>query len=250
MTALVVEQVSKTFDGFRALNNVSMKVESGERRAIIGPNGAGKSTLFSLLGGQAIPTSGRVILGGKDVTGHPVHRRWAEGIARTFQRSELFPSISVGDNMALAVTRRLGFGHKIIPSTRDASTTSEAVSTQLAQINLSHRSEHLVSDLAYGEQRQLELGLALAGNPSVLLLDEPTAGMSVAETKSMIDVIKRLPRAVTILIVEHDMDVVYSVADRILVLHLGEVIADGPAVDVRDDEEVARIYLGGMEEVD
>jgi branched-chain amino acid transport system ATP-binding protein len=242
MTELSIANLSKSFAGFHAVKSVSLHVASGERRAVIGPNGAGKSTLFNLIAGQVRPSAGRVKIDGRDVTGAAPHRMWRYGLARTFQRNQLFPGLSVRDNMRLAViaTRRLG--GRLWSRTDPA--VENVVVDALARVKLLDRQDVAVHNLAYGEQRQLELGLALAGNPTILLLDEPTAGMSPAETAAMIALLLGLPRTITLLIVEHDMDVVFALADIVTVLHLGEILAEGDAAAVQSNPAVLAVYLG------
>jgi branched-chain amino acid transport system ATP-binding protein len=239
-----VRGLSKSFDGFEALKAVSLTVASGERRAIIGPNGAGKSTLFNLIGGQMLPTGGRLLINGADVTGEPPHRMWQRGLARTFQRNQLFLGLSVRDNVELAVLRAQSLSHRLFSGIGRFPQVDEEIARGLARVNLLDRQAALVHDLAYGEQRQLELALALIGRPSILLLDEPTAGMSPAETRSMIAMLAALPREITVLIVEHDMDVVFALAERVTVLHLGEVLAEGEPKQIQQDPKVISVYFG------
>jgi branched-chain amino acid transport system ATP-binding protein len=239
-----VRGLSKSFDGFQALKGVSFRVAPGERRAIIGPNGAGKTTLFNLIGGQMQPTSGRLLINGTDVTGEPPHRMWQRGLARTFQRNQLFLGLSVRDNVELAVLRAQNLSHRLFSGIDRFPQIGEEIARGLARVNLLDRQAALVHDLAYGEQRQLELALALVGRPSILLLDEPTAGMSPAETQSMIAMLVALPREITVLIVEHDMDVVFALAERVTVLHLGEVLAEGEPQQIQQDPKVIGVYFG------
>jgi branched-chain amino acid transport system ATP-binding protein len=241
---LEVSNLSKTFGGFHALKNVSFSVPEGERRAIIGPNGAGKTTLFNAIAGQTQPTDGRVRVDSTDTTGAPPHVMWKHGLTRTFQRNQLFPSVSVQDNVRLAAIAVQGVGHKLLSSIARYPAVDDSVDSALAHVHLRHRQHAMVRDLAYGEQRQLELALALVRQPRILLLDEPTAGMSPAETLAMIALLSDLGRDVTLLIVEHDMDVVFAIADIITVLHLGEVIAEGRPEVVQQDSRVADVYLG------
>jgi branched-chain amino acid transport system ATP-binding protein len=244
MTALAVDNLAKSFAGFHAVKGVSFSVAAGERRAIIGPNGAGKSTLFNLIGGQARPTAGRVSIDGRDVTGAAPYRMWRSGLTRTFQRNQLFPTLSVCDNMRLAIIAARRLGHRAFSRMSRFASVDDDVAAVLAKVRLADRAEVAVHDLAYGEQRQLELGLALAGNPKILLLDEPTAGMSPAETTAMMALLQELPRSITLLIVEHDMDVVFALADLITVLHLGEVLAEGDAAAIQSHPAVLAVYLG------
>jgi branched-chain amino acid transport system ATP-binding protein len=241
---LRIEKVSMTFGSFEALKAVSISIECGERRAVIGPNGAGKSTLFNTIAGQYRPTSGRIYLGGKDTTGLRPDEIWARGLTRTFQRNQLFLGLSVWANVELACAahRQGGLG---LWRTLGGSVDGEVVDL-LARVHLTALADAPVKNLAYGEQRQLELALALAGKPKVLLLDEPTAGMSPAETEAMVALMSALPRTITLLIVEHDMDVVFSLADTISVLNLGEVLALGTPKEIRSNEEVRQVYMGGQ----
>jgi branched-chain amino acid transport system ATP-binding protein len=240
--ALRVEQVSMAFGNFRALTNVDLAVQSGERRAVIGPNGAGKSTLFNTIAGQYRPTAGRIYLGGREMTGMRPDAMWRHGLSRTFQRNQLFLGLSVWDNVALACAahRQSGLG------LRPAVAMEDEIADLLARVHLTPLAATAVRNLAYGEQRQLELALALAGRPKLLLLDEPTAGMSPAETQSMLALMAGLPRDITLLIVEHDMDVVFTLADTITVLHLGEVLANGSPAEIQANAKVREVYMGGQ----
>lgn len=239
--ALRVDQVSMAFGNFRALTNVHLVVNAGERRAVIGPNGAGKSTLFNTIAGQYRPTGGRIYLGGRETTGMRPDAMWRNGLSRTFQRNQLFLGLNVWDNVALACAahRQSGLG------LRPQSAMEAEIAELLARVHLTPLAEAEVRNLAYGEQRQLELALALAGRPRLLLLDEPTAGMSPAETQSMLALMSGLPRDITLLIVEHDMDVVFKLADTITVLHLGEVLANGSPAEIQRNAQVREVYMGG-----
>jgi len=242
--ALRLERVSKAFGGLRAVDAVELAVRPGERRALIGPNGAGKTTLFNLVAGALPVTAGRIELFGRDVTRMPAHRRAALGLKRTFQVSNLFASLSVLENCLLAVqalTAAKFVMHR--PLARDAALRARAEET-LAAVGLADRAAATVRNLSHGEQRQLEIGLALAGRPRVLLLDEPTAGLSPAESAAMARLLGRLDPAITVLIIEHDMDIALEVARHVTVLHYGRVIADGTRDAVRADPTVREIYLG------
>ena len=237
--ALRVDSVSMAFGNFRALTNVDLIVSDGERRAVIGPNGAGKSTLFNTIAGQYRPTGGHIYLDGRETTGLRADQMWSHGLTRTFQRNQLFLGLSVWANVELAcAARRQAIGHAHAKE-RDAE-----IADLLMRVHLSSHASREVRNLAYGEQRQLELALALAGKPRILLLDEPTAGMSPAETESMLALMSALPRDITLLIVEHDMDVVFSVADSITVLHLGEVLAFGTPSEIQGNPQVREVYMG------
>src|SRR2546426_4826901 len=242
--ALELRSVSKAFGGLRAVDDVALAVRAGERRALIGPNGAGKTTLFNVISGELPASSGTITLFGRDVTRAAAHRRAALGLTRTFQISNLFPSLSVLDNCLLAVqalTPTKFAMHR--PIARDAALRARAEDT-LAAVGLAERVGATVSNLSHGEQRQLEIGLALAGRPRVLLLDEPTAGLSPAESAAMARLLGRLDPAITVLIIEHDMDIALEVARHVTVLHYGRVIADGTRDAVRADPTVREIYLG------
>jgi ABC-type branched-subunit amino acid transport system ATPase component len=242
--ALRVEGLRRQFGGVTALAGVSFAVARGERRAIIGPNGAGKTTLFNLISGELAPTSGRVYLDGVDVTGLPSHQLARLGLARTFQRNNLFLGLTARENVRLAVQARRGLGHRFwTPAEHLREVTAEA-DRVLADLGLLERADVPVRHLSYGEQRQLEVAIAVATRPRVLLLDEPTAGMSPAETAAMTRMIAALPPEMTLLIIEHDMDVVFALADRITVLHYGEILADGEPEAVRRNPRVAEVYMG------
>jgi branched-chain amino acid transport system ATP-binding protein len=241
MIAVQVDSLSKRYGAFAALSDVSLTVEAGERRAIIGPNGAGKTTLFSIIAGQKEPTSGQIRINGEDTTGARPEQMWARGLTRTFQRNQLFQNLSVWDNVELACAAhyRNLFGRK---ASRRA--LEEEVAGILQQVRMLDAHAVRVANVAYGGQRQLELALALAGRPKIVLLDEPTAGMSPSETEEILDLMCALPRNLTILIVEHDMDVVFSLADKVTVLNLGEVLADGSVEEIQRDPNVGAVYMG------
>jgi branched-chain amino acid transport system ATP-binding protein len=241
---LRAENLSRNFGGLMAVNNVSLSVAPGERRAIIGPNGAGKTTLFNLLSGELPPLQGRIFLDQQDITPLPVHERARLGIGRTFQRNNLFLNLTVFDNVRLAIQARAGVSHRAFTPIVRFATLREETERLLERFGLQDQANVQVRNLSYGEQRQLEVALALATQPRVLLLDEPTAGMSPAETAAMIEMIQEMPRDITLLIIEHDMDVVFSLADRITVLHYGEVIADGTPEEVKGNPRVMEVYLG------
>ena len=244
MMALQIEQLSHSFGGLLALSDVNLAVAPGERLAIIGPNGAGKTTLFNVVTGIFRPSAGRIRLLGQDVTRLPPHRRAQLGLARTFQITTLFPRLTVLDSVLLAVQGldpvrftlhrpREAYGH-----------LRERAESLLAEWGLADRCHAVTGQLSYGEQRQVELILALAGAPKVLLLDEPTAGLSPAETASVAEMIRRFSRDTTILLIEHDMDVALELVDRVTVLFQGRVLAEGSKDKIRSDPEVAAIYLG------
>ena len=236
--------MSKAFGGLRAVDGVELAVRPGERRALIGPNGAGKTTLFNLIAGALPVTLGRIELFGRDVTRMPPHRRAALGLMRTFQISNLFSTLTVRENCLLAVqalSRVKLAMHRPLAGYRALHARVDEV---LEAVGLLDRAGATVRNLSHGEQRQLEIGLALAGRPRVLLLDEPTAGLSPAESGSMARMLARLDPAITVLIIEHDMDIALEIARHVTVLHYGRVIADGTRDAVRADPTVREIYLG------
>jgi branched-chain amino acid transport system ATP-binding protein len=242
--ALKLDGVSKYFGGLQAVGGVSLAVRPGERRALIGPNGAGKTTLFNLISGSLPVSAGAITLFGRDVTGAPTHRRAAQGLARTFQITNLFADLTVLDNCQLAIqalTRERFAMLRPLAAFRDLH--AAALST-LEAVGLGAVGDVPVRNLSHGEQRQLEIALALAGKPRVLLLDEPTAGLSPAESRLMADLLARLDPAITVLMIEHDMDIALELAAQVTVLHYGRVIADGSREEIRADAQVREIYLG------
>ena len=240
--ALAVCGLTKSYGSVVAVDDVRLDVADGERRAIIGPNGAGKSTLFALIAGTLRPTAGSVSLYGDDVTRLRDHQRARRGLVKTFQHSSVFMAMTLIDNVLLGTQRTSGGAIK--PFGRSARPALEAAHRLLADVGLADRSGVLAGSLSHGERRQLEVALALGVEPKVLMLDEPTAGMSAAETERFVQLISGLPRDITVLIIEHDLDVVFSVADRVTVLHLGAVIEDGTPDEVRASELVQQTYLG------
>jgi branched-chain amino acid transport system ATP-binding protein len=243
---LFIERLHRQFGALVAVAGVSLTVAAAERRAIIGPNGAGKTTLFNLITGQLAPSGGRIVFEGRPITGLPPHAVARRGISRSFQRTNLFPKLDVLENLRLAAAADgrgsynvLGFG-----AVRRAAQVERAQDAAEA-VGLAERLGAIAGSLSYGEQRQLEVGVALATSPKLLMLDEPTAGMSPEETLRMTRMLAGLPRSVTILIIEHDMDVVSSLADRVTVLHYGEVLTEGTFDEVKADPRVYEVYLGG-----
>jgi len=235
------QELRREFGGIKALAGVTLNVAQGERRAIIGPNGAGKTTLFNVLTGELEPTAGRVRLAGEDVTGRRPHELARRGLARMYQRNELFDPLSARDNVAIALAAAAGpYRPFRSPPARELVMADEL----LERVGLSMQGAVSARALSHGERRQLELAVALARRPRVLLLDEPTAGMSPAETARITELIGSLDRALTLVIVEHDMDVVFRLAERITVLHEGRVIAEGTPAQVRGDTLVNEVYLG------
>ena len=242
--ALSLSNVSKAFDGLRAVDGVSLAVAAGERRAIIGPNGAGKTTLFSLISGETSPTEGRIHLLGRDVTRLPPHRRAALGLARTYQITNLFPRLTVLENSLLAVQALTPAKLHLHRALSRYTHHIDQARSVLEAVGLRAKANEIVRNLAHGEQRQLEIALALAGAPKLLLLDEPTAGLSPAESHMMVSLLKKLDPTITLLVIEHDMDVAFELTNRITVLHYGKIIADGLGHEVKSNSVVQEIYLG------
>ena len=242
--ALELEGVSKSFGGLQALAGVTFAVRPGERRALIGPNGAGKTTLFNLISGSLPVTAGTITLFGRDVTDTPAHVRAAEGLARTFQITNLFPDLTVLENCVLAVQALTPTRFAMLRPVGAYSALHARARATLESVGLDGVGDALVKNLSHGEQRQLEIALALAGRPRVLLLDEPTAGLSPAESRLMAGLLARLDPAITVLMIEHDMDIALELSPHVTVLHYGRVIADGPRAEVRRDPQVREIYLG------
>ena len=227
------------------MEGVTLRVRSGERRALIGPNGAGKTTLFNLISGTLPLSSGAISLFGQDVTRAPAHRRAALGLARTFQITNLFPDLTVLENCFLAVQALSPVRFSMLRPVSAYGHLRERARAMLEAVGLEAVAEARVNVLSHGEQRQLEIALALAGRPRVLLLDEPTAGLSPAESRLMAALIGRLDSAITVLMIEHDMDIALELSPTVTVLHYGRVIADGSREEIRADPQVREIYLGG-----
>ena len=245
---LQVTNLAKRFEGIVATDNLTLDVAAGELHAVIGPNGAGKTTLIGQLGGQVTPDSGRIRFAGNDITALPIHRRCRLGLARTFQIASLFLDLSVLDNVALAVQAHAGHSFRFWRDARSEPELRQPARTALARVGLAQRADLPASALSHGEHRQLELAMALAGQPRMLLLDEPMAGLGPEESARIIEMLRALKRDLTILLVEHDMEAVFALADRITVLVYGRVIASGTPEAVRANEEVRRAYLGEDDE--
>jgi branched-chain amino acid transport system ATP-binding protein len=241
---LEVRGVRKSFDGFLAVNDASVTVAKGQIAAIIGPNGAGKTTLFNLITGHLEPDAGAVVLEGRDITGLAPHDVCRLGMGRSFQRTNIFPKLTVYQNVQAAYLSHRGRGRDLWSRVDDL--YRDETEALLGSLGLRERAGEISGFLSHGGQKQLELGIALASEPSLLLLDEPTAGMSVTETRETIRLVERIARerGLTLLFTEHDMEVVFSIAQKITVLHQGRVIADGAPAEVRADPEVRRVYLG------
>src|SRR5262245_1465519 len=241
---LEVSRLTKSFGGFVAVRDMSLSVESGELRALIGPNGAGKTTLLNLVSGYFAADAGMIRFKGRIISGVPAHRLYHAGIARSFQITSVFPGFTVFDNVQVALLARRGKCRNPLRPVRGL--LGSEVQDLLAYVHLAHRAPDVASELNAGDRKRLEFAMALASEPELLLLDEPTAGMGEGEKGIVIDVIRKInqTRGVTVLFTEHDMDVVFSMADRITVMHQGSRFAEGTAQEIRDDRRVQEIYFG------
>jgi branched-chain amino acid transport system ATP-binding protein len=241
---LAAEDLVKRFGGLTATDGVSLAIEPGALHAVIGPNGAGKTTLIGQLTGELRPDAGRIRLAGRDVTALPVHRRAALGLARSFQITSLFLDMTALENAALAVQIHQGHSFRLWRDARRDGRLREPALRALARVGLAGRAEAVAGELSHGEHRQLEIAMALASEPRLLLLDEPMAGMGPEESQRMVALLRELKGRLAILLVEHDMDAVFALADRVTVLVYGRVVASGSPEAIRADAEVRRAYLG------
>jgi branched-chain amino acid transport system ATP-binding protein len=244
VTALELRDVHHDFGGLVVLQGVDLAVAEGERHAIIGPNGAGKSTLFNIVTGRLRPRRGRVVYRGRDITGAPPHRIARLGVGRSFQIINVFPRLTVFQHVRSAVVSRRGLrldAWRILDRLGDVTRETEDV---LALLGLGDRRDTPASALSYGEQRELEIALTVAIQPDLVLLDEPTAGLNTEETRKAVGLVRRVTEGKTLVMVEHDMDVVFTLADRISVIYYGRVLASGTPDEIRTNQEVQRAYLG------
>ncbi|HXP30872.1 MAG TPA: ABC transporter ATP-binding protein [Stellaceae bacterium] len=244
MSALEVSRLEKSFGGLRVTAAVSLSVQPGERRLIIGPNGAGKTTLFNLIAGELRPDSGRIVLFGKDLTRLPSRRRAHLGLARTYQIITLFPRDTLLRNVTLSL---LGLAplrwNPFLPLDRQRGLIAQAEAA-LERVGLRHLAARPLAETSYGERRRVEIAMALAQNPKLLLLDEPFAGLSLEERRDVAQLLLDIPRGVTIVMIEHDMDVALDLAERITVMHFGEIVVEGSRAEVVADPRTREIYLG------
>jgi branched-chain amino acid transport system ATP-binding protein len=240
----VLENASRDFGGLRAVGNVNLTIAPGERHVLIGPNGAGKTTLFHLISGELRATEGRITLFGDDVTGLAPHRRAALGIARTFQITNLFPNLSIEENLLLACEALESRKFSMLRPLSSYSDLQEKAAHLLREFGLWELRAEPARNISYGDQRKLEVALSLAGRPRLLLLDEPMAGLSTGESESMQRLLHKLDPKITVLLIEHDMDVAFAFAEEITVLYQGRVLTSGPKDEVRANSQVQEIYLG------
>jgi len=247
MAILETRNLSKAFGALAAVDDVSLAIEAGTLHSIIGPNGAGKTTLFNLLTGTYRPSSGRILFDGRDITGTPAHRVAHLGLARSFQRTNVFPAFSLLDNVWVAAFACGPSWKGMLWRNADRYPEVRARAlAALADVGLADKAEQPVRRISHGEQRQLELAIALAAAPRVLLLDEPAAGLSPEETKRLVALVRALKGRYTIVLIEHKMDIIMSVSDRISVMHFGRLIAGGTPAEIQGNREVRRAYLGGV----
>jgi branched-chain amino acid transport system ATP-binding protein len=247
MAILETQNLAKSFGALTAVKDVSLAVEAGSLHSVIGPNGAGKTTLFNLLTGTFPPSAGRILFDGKDITGTPAHRIAHLGLARSFQRTNVFPAFTLLENVwtAAFATGKSWQGLLYKPAMIYPEVAQRARQA-LTDVGLAEKAGHLAREISHGEQRQLELAIALAAAPRVLLLDEPAAGLSPEETRNMVALVRKLKGRYTIVLIEHKIDIIMSVSDRISVMHFGSLIAEGTPQEIQRNPEVRRAYLGGI----
>jgi branched-chain amino acid transport system ATP-binding protein len=243
-TILTLTDVVVAFDALRAVDGVSITVPRGQRRAIIGPNGAGKTTLFNAIAGILPPTAGRIAFDGHDITKLPPHRRAQLGVSRTFQITNLFPRLSVRDNMVLALRGRSSRKFSLFGKPDVDSTDAPQIAAALHAVRIAARADVMVEDLSYGEQRQLEIALALVTAPRLLLLDEPAAGLSPSERSMVAEIIRSLDRDITVVLIEHDMDLALGLVDLVTCMFEGRVLVEQSPDDIRRNKQVQEVYLG------
>jgi branched-chain amino acid transport system ATP-binding protein len=242
--ALVLEGVTRSFGALQAISEISLSVAAGERRAILGANGAGKTTLFNVITGDFPATRGRVFFFGEDVTDLPPYERIRRGLRRTYQSSLLFRDLSVADNLFLAV-RGVGRGRFSFVRPRAGHSSRAATRDLLERVRLSHVADEPVSALSHGQQRQLEIGMALAGAPRLILFDEPAAGLSPAERRELVALLQAFPPHMGFVLIEHDLDIALRVVDRVTIMHNARILKHGTPAEIEDDAEVQAIYMGG-----
>jgi branched-chain amino acid transport system ATP-binding protein len=247
MAILETKNLGKSFGALTAVKDVSLAIEAGSLHSVIGPNGAGKTTLFNLLTGTFPPSRGTILLDGKDITGTPANRIAHLGLARSFQRTNVFPAFTLLENVwAAAFATGSSWKGLLYKPAMNYPEVAERARQALTDVGLADKAGQLAREISHGEQRQLELAIALAAAPRVLLLDEPAAGLSAEETRRMVQLVRALKGRYTIVLIEHKIDIIMSVSDRISVMHFGSLIAEGTPQEIRSNPEVRRAYLGGI----
>jgi len=246
VTILELTDLTKSFGGVEALNYINMRLEKGQNCSVIGPNGAGKTTLFNAISGRYPATSGKIVFNGQDITKLPPYKRISLGMGRTFQITNIYPALTAYENIQAAVIKKINGGFSFFKPVRRIAAIKEETCQILRELELEERAGEIAGNMPYGDQRLLEVGIALANEPMLLLLDEPTAGMSPEETRSTVELIARVSkeRQTTLLLIEHDMEVVFAISERIFVLHQGVLIAEGTPEEVSQNEEVKSAYFG------
>lgn len=245
MTALLeIKDVDKDFSGLEVLSGINLTIEQGERHGIIGPNGAGKSTLFNVITGKYRVSKGKVLFKKEDITTWSPFKINRRGLARSFQIINIFPNMTVFENMRSAILSKKGMRFNMISLLKNLNKIKDEANDLLDTLGLMEFSGIPAGELSYGQQRALEIGLTLATNPELILLDEPTAGMSTEETREAVRLIDRVTKGKTLIVIEHDMDVVFSISDRVTVLYYGKILATGTPEEIREDQEVKKAYLG------
>jgi branched-chain amino acid transport system ATP-binding protein len=244
MAILTIQNLYRHFGGVAAINGVNLVFFENELRSIIGPNGAGKTTLFNVITGRLSANSGQIVFRGQDITNRPPHEVVRLGICRTFQKSSIFPGLTVFENVRIARQIRAGGSGRIFAARDSLKTVQEETQAILERLGLRDKGKMLASSLSHGDQRLMEIGVALAGTPRLLLLDEPTAGMSPRETEQTMHLIRQLAKDVAVILVEHDMEVVMTISDKISVMHQGAIIADGNPAEIQKNDQVREAYLG------
>jgi branched-chain amino acid transport system ATP-binding protein len=247
MNILETQGIFHDYDGLQVLFGVDLAVKQGERHAIIGPNGAGKTTFFNIITGAYKPSGGRILFKNNDVTGFKPYRLARMGMGRSFQITSTFRLQTVFENIRMAVLSKRGIRYNLFRTVDSIKSVNEETRRVIQRINLDADIDTVAELLSYGKHRSLEIGLALAGDPDLIMLDEPTAGMSKDETHHAVELVRRLTEGKTVVIIEHDMDVVFSLADRITVLHYGRTLACGAPAEIRENQEVKDVYLGESE---
>jgi branched-chain amino acid transport system ATP-binding protein len=245
---LELRGIYKDFDGLEVLFGINMGIRQGERHAVIGPNGAGKSTIFNIITGKYLPSKGNIIFKGQDVTGTSPYKLNRHGLARSFQITNIFRTMTVFQNVRNAVLSKNKIRYNLFSRLDRMKDIHDQTEKVLKQIGLLHSRDMVAGLLSYGQQRALEIGLTIATEPELILLDEPTAGMSTEETREAVKLIERVTQGKTLVIVEHDMEVVFSLADRITVIYYGEILASGPPDEIRQNQKVKDAYLGEEKE--